>query len=306
MPSVNVSATSAHSSAARAERAGWRCRRCSPCAARGCTRDRTRRPVGNPSPCIGWRAPATAPPRSSRVDYAQVKPKAPGEVDFQHYHTYDEIDGAAAQLGGNSTRTSSSCIRSASRSKGREIWQITITNKKTGQHTDKPGVLHRRRPARRRDQRHRGDAVLHQPRPDAATARIRRSRGWWTPRPSTRKPNNNPDGASLYHYTAQTLRSTVRPIDNDGDGLLDEDAGEDLDGDGFVRQMRKFVGAGKGTAIVDPTGPEGPRDAPRRRRTRATTSCTPKGSTTTATAATTRTASAASTCTATTRRTGAR
>ena len=71
------------------------------------------------------------------------------------------------------------------------------------------------------------------------------------------KPHNNPDGASLYHYTAQTLRSTVRPDDNDGDGLFDEDAGEDLDGDGFVRQMRKFVGAGKGTAIVDKRDPKG-------------------------------------------------
>ena len=57
---------------------------------------------------------------------------------------------------------------------------------------------------------------------------------------------NNPDGSSLYHLTAQTLRSTVRPNDNDGDGLLDEDAGEDLDGDGFIRQMRRFVGKGKG------------------------------------------------------------
>ena len=71
------------------------------------------------------------------------------------------------------------------------------------------------------------------------------------------KPHNNPDGASLYHYTAQTLRSTVRPYDSDGDGLTDEDSGEDLDGDGFVRQMRQFVGAGKGNAVVDERDPKG-------------------------------------------------
>src|SRR5690606_11370999 len=58
------------------------------------------------------------------------------------------------------------------------------------------------------------------------------------------RPNNNPDGADLYKLTAQANRSSVRPVDNDGDGLLDEDPGEDLDGDGHIRQMRQFVGAG--------------------------------------------------------------
>jgi len=66
--------------------------------------------------------------------------------------------------------------------------------------------------------------------------------------------------------TAQTNRSTVRPYDQDGDGLLDEDSPVDLNGDGIVLRMRykdpqgdyvidprdesgrlmKFVGAGKG------------------------------------------------------------
>ena len=71
------------------------------------------------------------------------------------------------------------------------------------------------------------------------------------------RPNNNPDGNTLYHLTAQTLRSTVRPYDSDGDGLLDEDAGEDLDGDGFIRQMRRLVGPGKGNAAKDPKDPQG-------------------------------------------------
>ena len=71
------------------------------------------------------------------------------------------------------------------------------------------------------------------------------------------RPMNNPDGSSLYHLTAQTLRSTVRPNDTDGDGLLDEDAGEDLDGDGFIRQMRRFVSKGKGNTIKDPKDPKG-------------------------------------------------
>src|SRR5687768_18585077 len=28
-----------------------------------------------------------------RVDYAQVKPRKPGEIDFSHFHTYDETVG---------------------------------------------------------------------------------------------------------------------------------------------------------------------------------------------------------------------
>ena len=47
--------------------------------------------------------------------------------------------------------------------------------------------------------------------------------------------------------------------------------GDDLDGDGFIRQMRKYVGPGKGTAIEAPAGPERAADAARARRARATT-----------------------------------
>src|SRR5688500_20280985 len=65
------------------------------------------------------------------------------------------------------------------------------------------------------------------------------------------KPLNNPDGSDMYRLTAQSNRSSVRPQDNDNDGLLDEDPCEDIDGDGHCRQMRKFVGMGNGTFVVD-------------------------------------------------------
>ena len=34
-----------------------------------------------------------------RVDYPQLKAKTPGEIDFAHYHTYDETAATAAFLG---------------------------------------------------------------------------------------------------------------------------------------------------------------------------------------------------------------
>ena len=44
-------------------------------------------------------------------------------------------------------------------------------------------------------------------------------------------------------------------MDNDGDGLLDEDAEEDLDGDGYILQMR-FKDP-NGSYIIDPRDPTG-------------------------------------------------
>ena len=66
------------------------------------------------------------------------------------------------------------------------------------------------------------------------------------------KVKNNPDGSELYLNTAQSNRSTVRPHDSDGDGLLDEDPSEDLDGDGFCYSMRQKVEPGKGEFILHP------------------------------------------------------
>lgn len=52
------------------------------------------------------------------------------------------------------------------------------------------------------------------------------------------RPKFNPDGADIALTTVQTLRSTPRPYDEDRDGLLDEDPGNDLNGDGAITQMR--------------------------------------------------------------------
>jgi hypothetical protein len=133
---------------------------------------------------------------------------------------------------------------------GRDVWQMTLTNKKTGKHTDKPAAFFD-------GGRHSGEIsgtesafylmwyLLEQYGKDASVTKLLDTKTIYI------RPLNNPDGSDMYRLTAQANRSTVRPQDNDGDGLLDEDAGEDLDGDGFIRDMRKFVGAGKGNAVAD-------------------------------------------------------
>jgi len=52
------------------------------------------------------------------------------------------------------------------------------------------------------------------------------------------RPKFNPDGSDYALKNPDNLRSTVRPWDDDGDGLFDEDKADDLDGDGATTQMR--------------------------------------------------------------------
>lgn len=54
-------------------------------------------------------------------------------------------------------------------------------------------------------------------------------------------PSVNPDGRDRWFYTpgtASTSRSGAVPVDNDRDGVADEDDYDDLDGDGVITQMR--------------------------------------------------------------------
>lgn len=67
-------------------------------------------------------------------------------------------------------------------------------------------------------------------------------------------PTMNPDAREYFVNKESTYRSGLIPYDDDKDGVADEDSADDLDGDGFITQMRK----------KDPSGmfkahPEDPR-----------------------------------------------
>ncbi|MBN2316898.1 MAG: hypothetical protein JXM79_23425 [Sedimentisphaerales bacterium] len=51
-------------------------------------------------------------------------------------------------------------------------------------------------------------------------------------------PSINPDGRDLWLHTGEQARSGQEPLDNDRDGLVDEDGAEDLNGDGLITMMR--------------------------------------------------------------------
>ncbi len=142
---------------------------------------------------------------------------------------------------------------------GRPILQMTITNKETGKDTDKPAAYFE-------GGRHSGEItssesilwltnhLLENYGKDDAITHLIDTKAIYL------RPQNNPDGSNLYLNTAQRNRSSVRPHDNDRDGLFDEDPEEDLDGDGIIYQIRKKASEEeleKANYIIDPRDPKG-------------------------------------------------
>jgi hypothetical protein len=138
---------------------------------------------------------------------------------------------------------------------GRSVMQMTITNKKTGADTDKPAAFFE-------GNRHSGEVTSAE---SVLWLARHLAEGYGNDPEITAlldnfaiylRPVNNPDGHNLYMLTAQSNRSTVRPHDTDGDGLLDEDPPEDLDGDGLILTMR-WRDSINGTMIPDPADSTG-------------------------------------------------
>lgn len=191
-----------------------------------------------------------------KINYLkETTPLVEGEWDFKHYHTTTEVNSFLEKWADEYPDIFDLYVGGTSL-EGRDIMQVTLTNKSTGKDTDKPAMLIDAN-------RHAGEVtaaestywLLHHMitnygKDDEITSLIDNFAFYF-------RIQNNPDGSDLYLKTAQTLRSTTRPMDNDGDGLMDEDAGEDLDGDGFVRQMRIKVEKGKGQFVIDERDPKG-------------------------------------------------
>lgn len=139
---------------------------------------------------------------------------------------------------------------------GRPILQANVTNKATGSHTEKPAAMF--------DGGHHAGEVtpsesvfyllhhlLTQYGTDPEITHLVDSRAIYL------RPQTNPDGSNLYHHTAQRNRSTVRPYDQDGDGLVDANPPVDLTGDGVIHQMRWQVEPGEGDYVLDDRDPQG-------------------------------------------------
>ncbi len=190
-----------------------------------------------------------------RSFYEEIRPLQDGAMDFKHYHTYTEMVWWFKKWAEQYPDLVDLYVVAQSFG-GLDIYQLTVTNKKTGKDTDKPAMFID-------GNRHSGEVtgaesafwMLHHMLTnygkEPEITRLLDNFAFYF------RPKNNPDGSLLYLETAQTLRSTVRPYDNDGDGLLDEDPAEDLDGDGWSRQMRIKVPMGEGSFVLDLRDPKG-------------------------------------------------
>jgi len=195
-----------------------------------------------------------------RVQYPEVE-YAPGErLSFDRYHSADVMYAWLRRWAERYPDLVE--LYEVGRShEGRPIMQATITNQKTGKAEDKPAAYFE-------GGRHSGEVsgsesvlwlaqhLVEGYGRDSALTRLLDTKAFYL------RPQNNPDGGSLYLHTAVANRSSVKPFDNDGDGLLDEDEAEDLDGDGVLRQVRwKPTMQGADTVapnmVVDPRDPSG-------------------------------------------------
>jgi len=82
-------------------------------------------------------------------------------------------------------------------------------------------------------------------------------------------PMVNPDGRQFWFTdpnTPHSSRSGKRPLDNDHDGVADEDGQDDLDGDGELLMMRKRVEPGTGDYRLDPSDPRQMQRVPQDKR----------------------------------------
>ncbi len=190
-----------------------------------------------------------------RVSHPEVEYEAGERLTFDRYHTVDVMYTWLCRWA--EQYSSILEVVEVGRSfEGRPILQAIVTSKATGRYTDKPAAYFD-------GGRHAGEIT-----PSESVlwllqhlltnyGRDRRITQLLDSRTIYIRPQHNPDGSNLYLHTAQRNRSSVRPVDQDGDGLLDANPPVDLTNDGTIRLMRWQVEPGEGTHVLDDRDPTG-------------------------------------------------
>ena len=192
-------------------------------------------------------------------EFPEVQYEAGDKLTFDIYHTPD-VMYHWYRLWAEKYPDITELYEVARSFEGRPILQMTITNKKTGKHTDKPAAYFE-------GGRHGGEVtasesvfwltqhLLENYGKDPKITKLIDTKTIYV------RPQNNPDGTNMYLFSEQRNRSTVRPYDVDGDGLYDEDPEEDLNGDGVIHMMRKKAVTEeekeKANYIIDPRDSKG-------------------------------------------------
>ena len=194
---------------------------------------------------VGTALSAIAPPAAAQSS-SLVSPA--GEVDWNRFYTAAETDQILREF--HALYPGLTELRQVGTSwRGRPLMLIEITNEATGSAAEKPalyvdGGIHAGELTGSAVATHLVGHLLNGYGRDPRVTALLDSRAFYV------RPKFNPDGSDLALVQDQYLRSTTHPVDEDEDGASDEDPPEDLDGDGWITQMR--MADGEGDWVADP------------------------------------------------------
>lgn len=196
-----------------------------------------------------WALPAAA---AEPIAPAQ----APPEPAYNRLNTFEQVEGYLR--GFAAAYPEWVALESLGKSgEGRDMWLVTVTNPATGPAESKPamyidGNTHANEVQGTEAALYVIDfALANYGRLERITELLDRATLYLV-------PVVNPDGRSRWFgepATANFPRTVMQPVDDDRDGLVDEDGYDDLNGDGQITQMRKRVPLGEGTFRQHPKDP---------------------------------------------------
>jgi len=175
---------------------------------------------------------------TTSVSYAQAPYPSKVDLRFDHWYDYSEMTQALHDLVNAYPELLS--IKSIGKSVGgRDLWLVTLNNDATGNDRGKTAMFI--------------DGNIHGNEIQAAETVlysiwylcksygvIDRITELIDERSFYFVPMENPDGREVWFHQPSTphyLRGGIRPVDNDHDGVKDEDGPDDLDGDGHITSM---------------------------------------------------------------------
>ena len=159
-----------------------------------------------------------------------------GRIDLNRYYKADETNRMLAEYAAAYPELTE--VEEIGRSfLGQPLMVITITNEATGPAHEKPalyvdGGLHAAELTGSSVATHVIAHLLSGYGSDPQVTALLDTRTIYV------RPKFAPDGSDIVLTTDVSMRSSVRPVDQDGDGVADEDPANDLDGDGWITQMR--------------------------------------------------------------------
>jgi hypothetical protein len=185
--------------------------------------------------------------------------RADGRVDWTRYHDSEQSVQLLRELAARYPKLAR--LSSIGKSyQGKDLWMLELTNTSTRAAADKPGYyidggVHSCELAGSEQVLYLAWYFATRHGKDRTVTRLLDDHTLYL------RPKFNPDGSDHCLTHPDGLRSTVRPWDDDGDGALDEDPAEDLDGDGAITSMR--VPDPRGNQLVSPEDPRLMVDRPR-------------------------------------------